>query len=963
VLILNFKKLLILFYFFEDFMLNKTRLMIYSLVIMIAFYIPSQAQKISGYDMTSKIPLKSEVKTGTLQNGLQYFILQNKKPENRAELQIVIRAGSLLEDDDQAGLAHFTEHMAFNGTKDFPKAELVSFLESTGVRFGADINASTGFDRTYYTITIPLDKDGLLDKGFLVLEDWLSSVSFDEEEINKERGVIMEEWRLSMATANGRVQKIHLPNFLWGSKFASRLPIGDTTIIQTAPRSAFTRFYNDYYRPNISAVIVVGDINVAEIEGKIKKHFADIKNPSNEKPRTEFEIPINPKPIVSIAADKELQMPNYTFIFKRKPDGYPAGTYGEYRSNIIKNLFNTVFQYRLQEISRKSDSPYLFAGGGYDGFLVKSLEAMNLVVVPKLDKMNEAYKKVLEEGFRLTRHGVTKSELDRAKTELLSNMEQGFKEKDKTESAPLAQELYRYFHEQESAPGVEAEYKMYQDFMPEITVQEVNKNLKPLMEDAGLVIAASIPVKDGIKVPTEDELLSLYNDVKKSNIEPYQDVDASKPLMSQKPTPGKITDRKENSTISTKELTLSNGIKVFLKPTEFKNDEILFRGFRMGGTSLASDADFYSANLASSIVDESGLGEFDATTLGKMLQGKIAGATPYISDVSEGITGEASTKDLELMFQMIYMYFNNPRKDMESFKSVMSRMNESIQNSSSSPDRVFSDSISAIMGGYNMRAMPLTLDNLSKVNLDKAFEFYQSRFSNAKDYTFTFVGNFKPEVIEPLIETYLASLKVDNNAKTAFKDNGVRSPKNTFAKEIKKGIEPKSSVRLVINGPIDFNRENRFAIRAMVELMSIRLREVIREDMGGVYGIGARPRIEKYPVPEYAVYVSFGTGPEKVKDLIAAAKGVIEELKAGKFDEVNVGKVKEIMTRENEVSLKDNRYWLNAMYSYQMNGEDMNYILENNKMVEKINKDYIVATAKKYLNMDSFKEFVLNPED
>ncbi|MDT3738713.1 MAG: insulinase family protein [Candidatus Kapabacteria bacterium] len=943
-------------------MINKTKAIIYLLLVVFAFYSPSLAQTISGYDMNAMVPMNPKVKTGTLSNGLKYYILQNKKPENRADLQIVVRAGSTHEDDDQSGLAHFLEHMAFNGTTNFPKDKLVSFLESTGMRFGADVNANTGFDRTYYMITIPLDKEGLLDKGFQVLQDWLSNVTMDAKEIEKERGVIMEEWRLRQANANGRTSQKHFEKILWGSKFAKRFPIGDTAIIQTAPREAFTRFYNDFYRPNLSAIIVVGDIEVHKMEEYVKKYFGNAKNPDNPKPRVDFEIPINENPIVSIASDKELQMPNFMFVFKHKAEGYKTGTYGEYRTNMLKNLFNTIFNYRLQEVSHKSDSPFLFAQGAYDGFLVKDLEAFNLITVPKLDKINEGYKLILEEGFRLTRHGVTKSELERAKTEILRLMETAYNERDKTESMPLAQELYRNFHEQESVPGIEVEYKMHQELLPGITADEINKFLNPLMQDKGLVITASIPIKEGINIPTEKELLSMYNEVRSMNIAPYEDVDASKPLMSQKPTPGKIVSRKENSKIGVTELTLSNNAKVYLKPTEFKNDQILLRAYRMGGTSLASDADYYSASMSSGIVNESGLGEFDLTTLQKMLQGKVANVSPYMSELSEGMTGEASPKDIELMFQMIYMYFNNPRKDDESFKIYMSQMKESIQNSGTSPDRVFSDTISAVLGGHHLRSMPWTLESLTKVNLDKAFDFYKSRFADASDFSFTFVGNFKPAEIEPLIEMYIASLK-STNSKSSYKDNGVRIPEKGMYKEVKKGIEPKSTVRLVLNGMMDNNIENRFAVRAMVEVMNIRLREVIREDMGGVYGIGARPRMEKYPAPEYSISIFFGTGPEKVKDLVTAAKGVIKDIQTGNFDDVNVEKVKEILKREYEVNLKENRYWTNAIYSYLYNGEDLNAITENNKLVDKVTKESVVAAGKKYLNMDTFKEFVLYPED
>lgn len=940
----------------------KSRIVLSILVIFMALNMSLQAQKVSGYDLNAKIPSKPELKTGELSNGLKYYILKNKKPENRTDLQIVVRAGSVHEDDDQAGLAHFLEHMAFNGTKNFPKMELVSFLESTGMRFGADVNANTGFDRTYYMITIPMDKPGMLDKGFTVLEDWLRNISFDAEEIEKERGVIMEEWRLYEANANGRVQNKHFKKFLEGSKFANRSPIGDTNIIQKAPREAFTRFYNDFYRPNLSAIIAVGDFDVAEIEKKIVDIFGDVKNPDKIRPREEFEIPINPKPIISIEADPELVMPNYTLIFKRKSQNYPSGTYGEYRNNIIVNLFSTVFQYRLQEISRKSDSPFQFAMGGYGKFLVQNLDAFQLITVPKLNTMNEAYSKLLEEAFRLTRHGVTKSELERAKTEILRGLEKALSEKDKTESGDLARELYRHFHEGESVPGIEAEYKIQQDFMKDISVEEVNKFLKPLLADEGLVIAGSFPKKPEIKIPTESELLAKYQAVKAMNIEPYKDVDVDKPLMSKKPTPGKISNKKNWDKLDTKELTLSNGAKVFLKKTDFKNDQVLFRGFSIGGTSLASDEDYHSAALASSIINESGLGEFDQTSLEKLLQGKIVRVSPYISSISEGFSGSASPKDLETMFQMIYLYFNSPRKDLDAFKTEMSNLKEQIINSGSNPDRVFSDSINAVMGNYHFRAMPWTLESIEKVNLDKAFKFYQSRFTDASDFTFTFVGNYDEKEMETMIETYLASIKSDNS-KNNYKDVGIKSPKKGFTKEVKKGIEPKSTVRLVINGDAEYNKENRFALRSLVEVMNIRLREVIREDKGGVYGIGARPRLEKYPNPEYSISIFFGTSPAKVKDLITAAKGVIDELKSGTFKDDNIDKVKEIMKREYEVNLKENNFWLNSIYNSLYNGDDLNEILENNQLVDKITKDYVVSAAKKYLNMDSFKEFILYPED
>lgn len=928
-------------------------------IIAIMFITTSlSAQSVAGYDLSQPIPTKKEVKSGKLSNGLTYFVMENKKPENRAELQIVIKAGSVHEEDDQAGLAHFIEHMCFNGTKNFPKNELISFLESTGMRFGADVNASTGFDRTYYTLTIPLDKPELMDKGMQVLRDWLDFTSFDAEEIEKERGVILEEWRVR-GDANFRTFMKHLPKVGYGSKYANRMPIGDTAVILRAPKERFTTFYNDFYRPELSAVIAVGDFNANDVEKLIKEKFADAGKQGKMPALPNMKVPYNHPPMISIATDPELQMPNISLMYKQAPE--TRGTYGEYRKNLMEQIYNQVLNLRLQELGRKAAPPFLYAAGGYSGGFLGDINLLNLVVVPKTDNIMGGYEALLTEAFRIHQHGVTKSEMERAKVEMLSSMESSFKEKDKVESMNHAQELYRHFYEGESVPGIDKEYELIKAFLPTITIEEVNQFAQGLIRNEGLVITASIPAKDGIKVPTEEDLQAAYRKIESSKIEAYLDVDTDKPLVSNLPKPGEITSKKEIPEINTTELVLSNGVKVYLKHTDFKNEEINMSAQAWGGTSTAPDNDYFSAAAASGIINSSGIGEFDETTLQKVLTGKQVSVSSYITELSQGMRGFSTPKDLETFFQLVYLYFTAPRKDADAFESNKSKILDQIANSGMDPNQVFRDSIEAIMGGYNLRKMPWTEEDVEKINLDVAYNFYKEKFANAGNFTFTFVGNFKMDEMETFLKQYVATLPKGKDDK--WKDLGIKGPKGSMRKIVYKGFEPKSTVSLRINGDFDFTRENRFQLGAMVEVLSIRLREVIREDKGGVYGIGARPSFEKYPNTKYSIGIGFGTGPTRVEELITAIKGVIEELRDGKFDDTYIEKVKAIMSREYETNMKENRYWMGVMNQYLTYGESLAQINDTPKLIEKINKDYVVAAAKKYLNMDSFKEFILMPEE
>jgi zinc protease len=929
---------------------------IFSLIFVTSLNVLSEPT-ISYKSLNDKVPNDTSVLYGKLENGLTYYIKSNKKPENRADLQIVINAGSVLEDDDQKGLAHFTEHMCFNGTKNFPKQELVSFLESTGMRFGADVNASTGFDQTYYTITIPLDKEGFLEKGMQVLEDWAHNVSFEADEIEKERGVILEEWRLHKG-ANERIMMQHFPTLLYKSKYTDRLPIGDTSTIKHAPREFFMRYYEDWYRPNLMAIIVVGDINKNEVEKMIKERFSGLKNPPN--PRVKGEFPIQPHDglLISVAKDKEMPMSNVNIYFKDKEE--KDGSFGAYKMSIMNGLVAEMFNQRLQELTRKAEPPFLYGGGQKSNFIAKA-SAFMLVAATKNDAILKGMEALLTEAYRAKIHGFTATELERAKKEFLRRIENSYAERDKTPSDRLANEYFRNFTTEEPIPGIEYELALTKKFIPEITLEELNQLFKSYIKKDNVVMTVSAPDKENIIIPTENEIRAKYDELSKKDFNAYVDQVANEPLFTRKVTPGTITSQKDIKKIGVTELKLSNGVKVFLKPTDFKNDEIQVRAYSPGGTSLASNNDYLSAEQAAQIITEAGVSKFDANKLDKMMAGKVVGIRPYISDLTEGFQGSAAPEDIETMFQLVNLYFTEPRMDYDSYESYTSKLKESIKNADLSPDKALRDTFNVTMAQYNYRERPMSESLLKELDPDKAYNFYKNRFADASDFTFIFVGNFDVEKIKPFITQYIASLPATNRKET-WKDLGVKPPKGVITKKVYKGMDKKSSVMIALTGPFEYTRENRNKMQAMGEVFNILLRESIREEKGGVYGIGARASSEKYPYPNYSVNIRFGCDPTRSEELIAEVKRIMKVMREKKVDKTYLQKAKEILIRGNEVNLKENSFWVNAIYQYDFTGEDLNLIGDYKKLADKLTLEDIQNAAKKYLTEENLVQVVLYPE-
>jgi zinc protease len=913
---------------------------------------------LAGKKMSDVIPSDPTVLYGKLENGLTYYIKENKKPEKRAELQIVVKAGSLDEEDDQAGLAHFIEHMAFNGTKTFPKNELVSFFEKIGMNFGADLNANTGFDRTMYLITVPTDDKKITEKGVQILEDWLHNITFDPTELEKERGVIHEEWRVYRG-AQERAQRKHFPVMLHNSKWAKRMPIGDTNVIDNAPRERFTTFYNTWYRPNQTAIIAVGDFKKADMLKLIKSKFGKVQNPANLVERPEYPIPLDHGLLTSVFTDKEWSMPPLFQIYYKLPQRFKH-SYSDYKRQITEGLISTMLTLRLNEYMQKPDGPFqLFAGGGAGEF-IGDVFAFNLVGLAKKDQIMEAYTTLLAEGFRAQQHGFTEGELKRAKEQMMMGMKQTYNERDKTESQKFAGEYYQHFMDGTFYPGIESEKVLYDKFVPEITIGEINKMMKELNNTDAVVVSFTALESPEIKVPTENELKLLYGLAKQIKYDPYVDKAVDKPLMANIPTPGKVVKEEVIKEIDAVKWTLSNGAEVYLKKTDFKNDQILMNAYAPGGLSMISDADYDNCSHAMSVINEAGLAEFDNIELQKLLSGKRVSISPNIDELSRGFNGNTSPEDLETYMQLLNLYVTNPRKDDKTFEIYKKSAIEMFETSQKEPSTALNDTFSVTLYKNHPRRMPQTKTELEKLNLDKIFNFYKSQFDGVGQFKFFFVGAIDMAQMKTMVETYIASLPA--GTPKAFKDNNIRMAKGVITKNAYKGVDYKAEYRLAIPGDFEYSYENVFAMDALSKLLSVRLREEIREEKGGTYGVGAWVSPKHYPYSDYTFGVTFTTSPDKLDELILTIKKVFAEIKAGSFKDDNIDKIKEQMTRKRETDIKKNNFWLGNMYARSFNQQPFTLINDYDKYVKTISKESLTKTANKYLDEKNWIQVVLYPE-
>jgi zinc protease len=908
------------------------------------------------------VPIDPKVRYGKLENGLTYYIRANKLPKERAEFYIAQNVGAILENDDQNGLAHFLEHMAFNGTKNFPGKLIINYFESIGVKFGANINAYTSLDETVYNLSdVPTTRESVIDSALLVLHDWSSFISLLEDEIDAERGVIREEWRTG-AGAERRMWKESNKLKYPGSQYAKRDVIGDTAVINNFSYKTLRDYYHKWYRPDLQAILIVGDVDVDKVEAKIKTMFADIPAAKNAGERPVYSIENNVEPIVAIVKDPEARVTRIGLEYKH--DKLPVEiktSINGYALGVANNLISSMLGERFNEISQQGDAPFV-GGYAFYGDLVKSKDAFQMLVVPHEGREAEGLKALLLEAEKVKRFGFTNSELERAKTDLLKRIEKAYNDRENQRNNQLVREYVRHFLDNEVIPGIEWEYQTLQMLLPQLKADMINQMAKSYVTDENLVVHITSPDKETVKVPAEAEIIQLIADSKKAELTAKAEEDLNKPLIEKAPKAGKIKKVSKNEQFGTTEWVLKNGVKVVFKPTKFKEDEILLSAFSQGGLSkVRKIADLPSAMLASSIVSSNGLGAFNQIDLDKVLTGKIASVSPFIDQYTEGFDGNSSVKDFETMLQLIYLNFTAIRKDDNSFKALMNMYNASLVNRANDPRSAFSDSVNVWITNKHPRNVIVNVDMLKKVDQDKAIAFFKERFAVPADFTFVFTGNVNPddEAVKNAVLTYLGGLKSKKKTEK-FTDNKIRKPqgevKKYFTKEMKIN---KASNFILYNASLPYNVQTRTLMTAIGNILSMRYLESIREKEGGSYGVGVRGAMSNLPVPEATLLMQFDTDPEKQEKLMGIIHAEVAEIVKNGPRPEDVQKVKENMLKKIDEDLAENSWWESAIVRlYQ---DKLNLVTDYKASVDAINPLLIQETLKKVTEQGNVLEVVMLP--
>ncbi|MCP9200897.1 insulinase family protein [Gramella sp. GC03-9] len=910
---------------------------------------------------TDQIPKDPNVKIGKLDNGLTYYIRNNGKPEDKLELRLAIKAGSLLENDDQQGLAHFIEHMNFNGTKNFEKNELVDYLQSIGVKFGADLNAYTSFDETVYILPIPSDDPEKLEGGFTVLEDWAHNALLTEEEIDKERGVVLEEYRLGLGP-DKRMMQEYLPKLMYNSRYAERLPIGKKEVIENASYETIRNYYKDWYRPGLMAVIAVGDLDVETIEQKIKSHFSNLEARKDPRERKEYGVPNHDETFVAIASDPEANFSRVQIYYKDLEEAKDVVTIADYKKQLEKSMFSSMINNRLQELANSPNPPFTYGFSYYGGTYSPKKNAYQSFAMVGEDQQLEALKALAMENERVKRFGFNQSEFERAKSEYLARLEKQYKDRDKQESNRIIGQYLNHFLEDAPMPGIEWTYEFAKNNIDDLKLEDINALINDFIHDENRVVVLTGPEKESLTPVTEEQVLAVLNEVENAEVEEYADEDIRENLITEMPQAGSIKEVKTDDELGIKTMILSNGAKVVYKKTDFKNDEILFSAYSPGGTSLYTDADFKATVYANAGLDEAGIAGLGKNDLNKMMSGKIVSVAPSISSYSEGLRGSSTPKDFETMMQMIYLYFTDLNKDEEAYNSFVTKQKNFLGNLMSNPNFYFQNELGKFRNEGNPRYVGFpTPETYDQMDYDLAYAKYQERFADASDFTFFFVGNVDESKLKDYAAQYIASLPSSNSAEE-YKAPEFREKTDMLReKTVYKGSDPKSQVTILWNGETEYDEEDEFAISALGEILTIKLVEELREEEGGVYGVGARGNMSKIPYESYSFTISFPCGPENVERLTEVALAEVERIRENGPTSEDLAKIKETMRLNRKEQLKENRFWLSQMENIERNDFDYDDINEFNDMIEDLEADDIQKMAKKHLDKN-YLLGVLMPE-
>lgn len=872
------------------------------------------------------IPTDPSVRIGKLENGLTYYIKHNKLPENRADFYIAQKVGSIQEKPEQRGLAHFLEHMCFNGTTHFPGNTLIEYLESIGVKFGENLNAYTSIDETVYNISnVPVTREGAIDSCLLILHDWSNSLLLDEKEIDSERGVIQEEWRTRM-NATQRFQEKLLPVLYKDTKYEDCLPIGSMDVVMNFDYQVLRDYYKDWYRPDLQGLVIVGDIDVDQIEKKIKEQFSHIAAPSADAlERVYYPIGDNEEPQVVVYQDKE--QTTTQALFFNKHEAYPKelkDDMGYLVLNYVNNLISSMLNARLTELTQTENPPFIYAST-YDGdfFAAKTKGAFTGVTVCSEDHIEEGIQALLREIQRAATFGFTESEYVRAKADYLRALESAYSERDKTKNEAYVNSYVRHFLDNEPIPGIENEYSLMNQIAPNLPLEVINKAMKELISENNKALALFGPEKEGLIFPTEQELVSLIQKAQTEELTPYEDTVSDEPLLSSLPKAGSIVSEIDDSNWDAKLLTLSNGVKVVLKNTDFKADEIQMKGVSFGGSSLFPNSEIININVLDEVVGVGGLGNFSKIDLEKVLAGKRASVSSFIGDKTEGVTGFCSPQDFETLMQLTYLTFTQPRKDIEAFNSYKKRTEAVLRNQEMHPTSALIDTLQQAIYMSHPRTKRIKADDISKIDYDKVLEMYNDRFKDASDFTFFFVGNIDIDSVKPLISQYLGALPAIQRKET-FKDNGLKARQGMYENVfIKEQETPKSTVFLYYNGECSYTLKNKLLLSVTDQILDIIFTEKVREEAGGTYGVGVGGSLQKYPEEKFVLQISFDTDPNKKEELVQIIFTEIEKLIANGPSAENLQKVKEFMQKKHKENLKENGYWLGVMDEFALSNVNM----------------------------------------
>ena len=905
------------------------------------------------------LPIDAKIRYGKLPNGLTYYIRHNAEPKGQAEFFIAQKVGSVLEEEPQRGLAHFLEHMAFNGTTNLPGKTMINYLETIGVKFGANLNAYTSFDETVYNMSnVPVSREGVIDTCLLVLHDWSSGIALQTEEIDKERGVIREEWRTGQG-ASMRMWETLLPEMYPDSRYGHRMPIGLIDVINNFKPEELRAYYKKWYRPDLQAVIVVGDVDVDRIAQKITTLFADIPAPVNPAERVYFPVPDNDEPIVSLASDEEASDVSVMLFYKH--DGLPEEmkpTQVALIMSYMKSMIQIMLNARLNELLQQPEPPFVYAMVDDDDFFVaKTKEALMGYATVKENGIEDGLGALVREIERAKRFGFTPSEYERAKSNFLSMVENAYNEREKQKSRGYAQEYVRHFTDAEVIPGIEFEYSFYNQIAPVITVEQINQALTELAGEKNIVIAVTGPKKEGLAYPSKAALLDVLAKTKAEDITPYAETLSDEPLVPNLPKPGKVTRETTDQIFGSTVWTLSNGAKVVIKTTDFKDDQILFKAMSPGGASLADDKDAVNIRVMNAVVSEGGLGVFSKTDLQKVLAGKRANVRAGVDNTYEAINGNCPPKDLETLMQLVYLNFTAPRMDEVAFQSFLSRKKVELENAKADPSTALSDSLVSTLYKNHPRALNLTLESLNDINYQRIMDIYKDRFKDAGDFVFTFVGNVEPATLKPLVEQYLASLPAAGRRET-FRDIHMNiqkgQVKNYFNKDMK---VPKTTVYTVYSGDLDYIPENLVKMSILDQILDIIYVETIREEEGGTYGVGVYGSLSSYPKGNFSLIAYFDTNAEMRDRLVTVVHEQLQKIAKEGPSEVNLNKVKEYMLKKHTENLRDNGYWMGVLSDYSFRG--INRLTNYEKIVSGITVKDIQAFTNALLSQNNNVEVVM----